>query len=111
MFSILALVSGTISNEVGHVKSVFLRFLAHSRTPMHLRSSRPFPRQMICRSRRFFSSMSSLLARSVSLHQLGVAHQTSLRSPWTMMIYSNSLRLREAGSLFTLPVTALQDHC
>jgi hypothetical protein len=35
----------------------------------------------------------------------GVAHQTSLRSRRTMMIYANSLRW-EAGRLFILPVTA-----
>jgi hypothetical protein len=29
----------------------------------------------------------------------------------TMMIYSNSPHLGEAGSLFSLPVTASQDHC
>jgi hypothetical protein len=50
-------------------------------------------------------------ARPVSLHQLGVAHQTSLQSLWTMMMYSNSLQLREAGSLFSCPVTSPQDHC
>jgi hypothetical protein len=37
-------------------------------------------------------------------------HQTSLRSQWTTMIYSNSLRIREAGSPFNTPVTADQDH-
>jgi len=35
----------------------------------------------------------------------------ALQSLWTMMIYSNSPHLGEAGSLFSLPVTAPQDHC
>jgi hypothetical protein len=39
--------------------------------------------------------------RFVSLHRLGVAHQTSLRSFQTMMMYSNSPQLGEAGSLFS----------
>src|SRR5215469_5537078 len=34
--------------------------------------------------------LSNLRTRFVSLHRLGVAHQTSLRSPATMMMYSNS---------------------
>jgi hypothetical protein len=54
------------------------------------------------------SSMSMLRAQSVSLHHDGVAHQTSLRSPRTMMTRANSLHLREAGSLISLPVT--HDH-
>ena len=52
------------------------------------------------RSSTFFS-VQPTVARPVSVHQFGVAHQTSLRSPWTMMSYSNSLRFREAGSLFS----------
>ena len=36
-------------------------------------------------------SMSTLCARSVSLHHDGVLHQTSLRSRWTMMTRANSL--------------------
>src|ERR1700680_4378996 len=39
------------------------------------------------------------------LHQLGVAHQPSLRSRSTMMSYSNSPSPREAGSLINRPVT------
>jgi len=39
------------------------------------------------------------------VHPLSVAHQTSLRSPSTMMSYSNSLLFREAGSLINRPVT------
>src|SRR5437899_12693726 len=64
-----------------------------------------------CFSRSIFSCMSNLLARPMSLHQLGVAHQPSLRSLRTMMSYSNSLQLKEAGSLFRGSVTAAQDHC
>jgi hypothetical protein len=41
-------------------------------------------------------------------HHDGVAHQTSLRSRWTMMTRANSLHMREAGSLISLPVT--HDH-
>src|SRR5713226_7899552 len=63
------------------------------------------------RDRRSLASMSNLITRPVLTHRLGVAHQTSLRSLWTMMIYSNSPRLGEAGSLISLPVTALQDYC
>ena len=44
------------------------------------------------------------------LHHDGVAHQTSLRSRTTMMIYPNSLHVREAGRLSILPVTKEQDH-
>ena len=59
-----------------------------------------------------FSSPSNLTPLvPCHLHQLGVAHQTSLQSLWTMMMYSNSLQLREAGSLFSCPVTSPQDHC
>src|SRR5271169_6720681 len=45
-----------------------------------------------------------------SLHPLGVAHQTSLRSLLTMMSSSNSPPLGEAGRLFRDPITAAQDH-
>jgi len=38
-------------------------------------------------------------AQPVYVHQLGVAHQTSLRSPSTMMSYSSSLFSREAGTI------------
>jgi hypothetical protein len=45
-------------------------------------------------------------------HQFGgVAHQTSLRSRSIMMTYSNSPPFGEASSLFSCPVTAMQDHC
>src|SRR5271157_6283869 len=45
-----------------------------------------------------------------SLHRLGVAHQTSLRSLLTMMSSSNSPQLGEAGRLFRDSITAVQDH-
>src|SRR5215469_18511641 len=45
--------------------------------------------------------LSNLRTRFVSLHRLGVAHQTSLRSPATMMMYSNSPQSGEASSLFS----------
>jgi hypothetical protein len=41
---------------------------------------------------------------ALGAHPLGVAHQSSLRSPLTMMSFSISL-FREAGSLITQPVT------
>src|ERR1700730_17541372 len=40
----------------------------------------------------------------------GRAHQTSLRSSSIMMTYSNSPPFGEASSLFSYPVTAMQDH-
>jgi hypothetical protein len=46
----------------------------------------------------------------VVFHHDGVAHQTSLRSPHTMMTLTNSLQVREAGSLITFPVTDSQDQ-
>src|SRR6476660_1585223 len=52
--------------------------------------------------------MFTLRAQSVSPHHDGVAHQTSLRSRRTMMNRANSLHMREAGSLISLPVT--HDH-
>ena len=45
------------------------------------------------RNSRVVFSLSNLRARFVSLHRLGVAHQTSLRSRATMMISSNSPQL------------------
>jgi hypothetical protein len=45
----------------------------------------------------FFSLWHPNLLSPFPFHQLSVAHQTSLRSPSTMMSYSNSLLLREAG--------------
>ena len=56
------------------------------------------------------SSVFTLLVRPVSVHQSGVAHQSSLRSPSTMRSNSNSLVFREAGSLISFAVTALQDY-
>jgi hypothetical protein len=44
------------------------------------------------------------------LHHDGVVHQTSLRSRRTMMTLTNSLQVREAGSLITFPVTDSQDQ-
>ena len=49
--------------------------------------------------------------RFVSLHRLGVAHQTSLRSLQTMMMYSNSPQWGRRVAHSVNPVTTLQDHC
>src|SRR2546429_7353420 len=57
----------------------------------------------VARSR--IPSMSTLCARSVSLHHDGVLHQTSLRSRWTMMTRANSLHAREAGCPINVAVT------
>jgi hypothetical protein len=57
---------------------------------------------------RRIASMFTLRAQSVSPHHDGVAHHTSLRSRRTMMTRANSLHVREAGSLISLPVT--HDH-
>ena len=64
--------------------------------------------------RRNFSDCSSCPTyetRFVSLHRLGVAHQTSLRSCPTMMMYSNSPQLGRRVAYSLDPVTAPQDHC
>src|ERR1700745_3969996 len=99
-----------ISNEVGLVKSVLTLFLFLSHTLSQLCSPRCFrasaaPQFSGC----FFPVQPT--ARFVSLHRLGVVHQTSLRSRAPMRMYSNSPQFGEAGSLFTYPVTLLQDHC
>jgi hypothetical protein len=93
-----------ISNGVGRVKGVLSRFSLRPRTPMHSRGG-AFPGEWFAILADFFF-LSNLRARPVSVHRLGVAHQTSLRPLSTMMIYSNSLRFREAGSPFRFPV-----HC
>ena len=46
----------------------------------------------------------TLSGSALRVHQLGVAHQSSLRSSTTMMSFSISPR-REAGSLINQPVT------
>jgi len=46
----------------------------------------------------------TLSCSALRVHQLGVAHQSSLRSLTTMMSFSISL-FREAGSLINQPVT------
>ena len=99
-----------ISNEVGHVKSVslfFYSFRTHScscAAPLFLRTSA---------APQFLGlfSLSNLRARFVSLHRLGVAHQTSLRSRATMMISSNSPQGGRRVAYSLDPVTVLQDHC
>src|ERR1700740_1194222 len=76
-------------------------FLFLSHTLIHLRSPAVFSDGR-CAAILEFLSLSNLRARFVSLHRLGVTHQTSLRSRATMMMYSNSPQWGEAGSLFTL---------
>jgi hypothetical protein len=91
-----------ISNDDGRVKRNFPRFFF---VPAHPSAGATAP---CCLS----FSLLVQPARSARLtHQLGLAHQTSLRSLRTMMIYSNSPHLGEAGSPFKPPVTAPQDHC
>ena len=87
-----------MSNEVGRVKSDSASFLILLQTPVHERS-RHLCSERLARVSILFSR-SNLMARSVSLHRFGVAHQTCLRSRTTMMTFSNSLPAqREAGSL------------
>jgi hypothetical protein len=89
---------------------VFSSFLFLSHTHLRLRSPACFSGR--CRAAILeFLSLSNLQDRFVSLHRLGVAHQTSLRSLATMMIlFELPDPSREAGSLFTYPVTILPDH-
>src|ERR1700693_4984480 len=65
---------------------------------------------LIARDLRFFPLHVHPTCSAHSLHRLGVAHQTSLRSLLTMMSSSNSPQLREAGRLFRDSITAEQDH-
>src|SRR6201987_4727715 len=78
-----------ISNEVGRVKSVSL-FFYFFRTHLQLCSPVAFSDGR-CAAILGLFFLSNLRARFVSLHRLGVVHQTSLRSRATMMMYSNSL--------------------
>src|ERR1700724_3143533 len=79
-----------ISNDAGRVKSVFSSFLRNSSTLLLRRTN--------CVSfGRFCSSVSTLTCPAVYVHQFSVAHQTSLRSPSTMMSYSNSLFFEGGG--------------
>ncbi len=86
-----------ISNEAGCCKGFFLRSLLESKTLLRRRTN------CVC----FWSFRSSPFTLSCSAfcaHRLGVAHQSSLRSPWTTMSFSIS-PFREAGSLINQPVT------
>ena len=100
-----------ISNDTGRVKSLLFWFFSSFKYTPTSAQARSLTGREFRRDRRSLASMSNLVTRPVLIHRLGVAHQTSLRSLWTMMIYSNSPRLGEAGNLISLPVTALQDHC
>ena len=51
-------------------------------------------------------SIPNQTARPYFVTSVELAHQTSLRSPWTMMTYSNSPPSGEAGGLFSSP-----GHC
>ena len=89
-----------IANEVGPVKWDLNFF---SSKPAHPHFGAVAPGFSLC------PHLSNLLARPVLLHQLGVAHQTSLRSPRTMMSCSDSpcptgrrIAYSEVRSLLTL---------
>ena len=86
-----------ISNDVGHCKSFFLRLFLESNTPFRRRTN------CVC-FWRYCSSAFTLTCSALCVHQLGVAHQSSLRSPSTMMSFPIS-PFREAGSLINQPVT------
>jgi hypothetical protein len=90
-----------ISNDAGRVK-VFFYF---SCTPQLRKQSRSCSADDSLQCR-FFLHVQPASIGPVSLHRFGVAHQTSLRSRWTTMIYSNSLRFREAAGPFSASV-----HC
>src|ERR1700758_2202562 len=77
----LVVISGfiNISNEVGRVKSVSLFFYSF-RTQLHICAVPLFSPAGRCAATLRLLFLSNLRARSVSLHRLGVAHQTSLRS-------------------------------
>jgi hypothetical protein len=92
----------TISNDVGRVKSdlIFI-FLARA----HLFVGAVALCVLSC------PFLSSLLTRPiVLLHQLGVAHQPSLRSLGTMMMYSNSSRDSGRRVAYSLTRSLLLDH-
>jgi hypothetical protein len=97
-----------ISNDADRVKSFFFFFLLSSRTPTYERRCAALFDESSAADP--LSSVFTRLAQPVSVHQSGVAHQPSLRSRSTMMSYSNSLSFREAGSLISVAVTALQDY-
>ena len=79
-----------ISNEVGRVKSVSL-FFYFFRTHLYGCAVPLLSLDGRCAAILGLFFLSNLRARFVSLHRLGVVHQTSLRSRPTMMISSNSL--------------------
>jgi hypothetical protein len=92
-----------ISNEVGRVKRDLIFFLVRACTPHPLAQWRQVLRVVPC--------LSNLLARPVLLINSVLPTKHLSDHYTTMMIYSNSPHLGEAGSLFSLPVTAPQDHC
>jgi hypothetical protein len=92
-----------ISNEVGRVKRDLIFFLVRTCTPHPWRCGAWFLGVVPCVSNPLARPV--LLINSVLLTKHLSDHYT------TMMIYSNSPHLGEAGSLFSLPVTAPQDHC
>jgi hypothetical protein len=73
-----------ISNDAGHYKGFFLGFLLSPGTPLH------------CCTNSIFSGSFPIIVHPnllglLALHQLSVAHQTSLQSRSTMMSHANSL--------------------
>ena len=99
-----------ISNDAGRVKSFCFGFsivLAHHNLLRNLHSclADDSPQLPI------FIHVQPTSLGPVSLHRFGVAPPNiSSVTMRTTMIYSNSLRFREAGSPFNTPVTAEQDH-
>jgi hypothetical protein len=87
---------GVISNEVGRCKifSVLISRIEHTSSSA----------QELCLFLELLFIGVTLSCSALHVHQLGVAHQSSLRSSKTMMSFSIS-PLREAGSRINQPVT------
>jgi len=75
-------VQWVISHDDGRVKSFFFSFLRSPSTPTHGRRCAMLFDELFAADS--LSSVFTLLARPVSVHQSGVAHQSSLRSSSTM---------------------------
>src|SRR6266516_600864 len=88
------------TNDVANVKTHLLRVGRRSR----LSSAKELAEAAVATIAAFLRCP-SLSAQSVSPHHVGVLHQTSLRSRWTMMTRANSLHVREAGRPINVAVT------
>ena len=82
-----------ISNAAGRVKGVLILFF-FVRAPVRLCAVTPFARPD---DSPVIVDQLQPTRSPLSFHQLGVAQQTSLRSLWTVMIYSNSPALKGGG--------------